>query len=226
MTDADRFIEPRYPELWMILLTGLLHVLVELSWGGGGGTAYPGWAERVYNASAILLWGLYVLWHAFRTPALVRCWGLRADNMLEAIRPCLIILILGAAALLTYGAMCGRAAIPRTAWIAFLLYPFYGIAQQFALQALITTNLRGLIPGRAVRTLVAAGLFSAAHTPDGRLMALTFPSGLVFTWLYERHPNLWAIGVTHGVLGALAYYLVLGLDPGAEILEAVRHLVP
>jgi membrane protease YdiL (CAAX protease family) len=50
------------------------------------------------------------------------------------------------------------------------------------------------------------------------LMALTFIAGLAFTWIFEKHRNLWAIGIVHGILGSVAYYLVIGQDPGAEIL--------
>jgi membrane protease YdiL (CAAX protease family) len=54
-------------------------------------------------------------------------------------------------------------------------------------------------------------------------MVLTFVAGLVFTWIYERHNNLWAIGIVHGILGAVAYYVVLGHDPGAEIIGLLNH---
>jgi membrane protease YdiL (CAAX protease family) len=68
----------------------------------------------------------------------------------------------------------------------------------------------------------AATLFALAHTPNGPLMALTFLAGLGMTWVFERRRNLWAIGIVHGILGALAYYLVLGHDPGAELLNLTR----
>lgn len=228
MPGMGRAIErPRAHELWLIGLTGLLHVVIELGWGSGDAihTSLPSRPERVYNASAVLLWGLYVLWQALRTPGLARRWGLRADNFATAARPCLFITVIGAAALLGYGVASGRVPVPRTFWVAFWLYPVYGVAQQFALQALMTRNLQGLISRRAVRVALAAACFSAAHFPDGRLMALTALAGLAFTWVYERHPNIWAIGIAHGILGALAYYLVLGLDPGTEVLQAVRWVV-
>jgi len=118
----------------------------------------------------------------------------------------------------------GRLAIPITFWVALLLYPFYGLAQQFALQALIARNLRPVVRSQRLRILLAAALFSAAHFPNNVLMLLTLIAGLGFTWIYETHQNLWAVGMVHGLVGALAYYLVLGLDPGADIVAAVRQV--
>ena len=50
-------------------------------------------------------------------------------------------------------------------------------------------------------------------------MVLTLGAGFFFTLIYRRHPNLWAVGILHGFLGALAYYLVLGEDPGGMVIN-------
>ena len=73
----------------------------------------------------------------------------------------------------------------------------------------------------AAVAFVASVLFSAAHYPQLQLVALTFVAGFFFTLIYLRHPNLWAVGVAHGVLGSLAFYIVVGEDPGAAILDAL-----
>jgi len=109
--------------------------------------------------------------------------------------------------------------LPVTFWLVVLLYPVWGLGQQFALQALITRNLRAYVPRLWPRIMAASAIFSAAHFPNYPLMALTLIAGLAFCWIYEKHNNLWAIGIVHGFLGALAYYLVLGNDPGAEIMR-------
>lgn len=217
---------PCYWELWLITLTGLLHVTIELMWGGSPTSASAAGApERLYNLVAVILWGIYVLWRIANTPGMARAWGFRWDNFFEALRPSAFFLLVAAVLLLLYGKLNDRLTVPPSFWLALLLYPLYGIAQQFALQALVTRNLRSLISRRSIRACASAGMFSAAHFPNAWLMGLTFPTGFVFSWLYERRPNLWAVGITHGLLGALAYYLVLGLDPGAEIITAVRHIV-
>lgn len=54
---------------------------------------------------------------------------------------------------------------PRTFCLAVILYPVWGIAQQFALQNLLARNLRTLVRPRVVRALLTAALFGLAHMP-------------------------------------------------------------
>lgn len=214
---------PCYPELWLMLLTSACHVVVELVWGRRQAFPFlqPTSPDQIYNGFVIVLWGSYVLWRVLKIQGMARAWGFRRDNFFAAFRLSALFSLLATAPLLLYGGLMGRLAIPATFWAAFLLYPLYGIAQQFALQVLVTKNLRGLVNHRLFRTCLAALLFSAAHFPDYTLMGLVLPAGLAFTWSYESRPNLWAVGITHGVLGSLAYYMILGLDPGAEIHAAI-----
>ena len=217
---------PCYWELCLIILTGALHVVIELVWGGTKGTlATAGQPEQIYNLIVAGLWGCYVLWRMTTTQGMARVWGFRWDNFWQAFRPSLRFSLFASVPLVMYGGFMGRWALPATFWVALFLYLPYGIAQQFALQALITKNLRALIGPQSVRILLVAVLFSAVHFPNQSLMILALIAGLGFTWIYEQHPNLPAIGITHGLLGALAYYLALGLDPGAEILVAVRQMM-
>ena len=214
-------------ELGLIILTGILHVVVELVWGGARGRAVTaGRPEQIYNLIVAGLWGGYVLWRATTAQGVARLWGFRWDNFSPALRLSLCFSLLAAVPLVVYGSLMGRLALPATFWVALSLYPLYGIAQQFALQALMTRNLRVLIGPQSLRVLLVATLFSAVHFPNRALMILALIAGLGFTWIYEKHPNLSAIGIAHGLLGALAYYLVLGLDPGAEIVAAVHHAIP
>lgn len=217
---------PGYWELRLIILTGLLHITIELAWGGARGPAsIAGSPERIYNLVVAILWSMYVLWRVVTHPDLARAWGLRWDNMLEALKPSALVGLCALVPLLLYGHEQGRWPLPSTFWMIVCFYPFYGIAQQFALQVLVTRNLRPFLGQRWMRACASACLFSAAHFPDFWLMGLVFPAGLVFTWIYEKHPNIWAVGIMHGMLGALAYYLVLGLDPGAEMLQALKRFL-
>ena len=44
-------------------------------------------------------------------------------------------------------------------------------------------------------------------------LEVTFGAGLFWSWLFARTPNVWALGLSHGILAALAYPLVLGNNP-------------
>ena len=96
--------------------------------------------------------------------------------------------------------MRGTLAVPATFWLTLGLYPIWGLAQQFALQNFIARNLVGMIPSSLGLALVAAALFSASHYPRMELVVLTLVGGIFFTWIYRRHPNLWAVGIALQVM--------------------------
>jgi len=216
---------PSYPELWLILLTGFLHLVVELVCDGRHGkTLWLLTPDQLYNLLAIVLWSGYVLWRLATTPGIARAWGFRGDNFMNALGSSLVFVTCAAVLLLVYGKLTGRLVVPQAFWLALLLYPLYGVAQQFALQVLLAKNLRSIVKARSVRAGVTGAVFSIAHFPNVPLMMLVAPAGFVFTLIYESRPNLWAVGLAHGLLGAMVYYIVLGADPGAQVLEMLRRL--
>ena len=96
-----------------------------------------------------------------------------------------------------------------------VLYPVWGVAQQFLLQSIFADNLQKLGPLQDRPWLVALStsmLFGAIHWPYPALMVTTALMGLVFTPLFFRHRQVWTLGVLHGVLGGLFYCWVLGQE--------------
>lgn len=217
-------IPPSRLELALLILTGVGHVGLEVASDGLKGAAdsitRP---QHVYNLCAAVGWGAYLVWRAVRKRGMLAEWGFRREGFLVALRESLLFAAVGAVPLLAFGWMKGRLPLPITFWMVLALYPLWGLAQQFALQGLITRNLRGVVPSPGWRVAIAATLFSAAHFPTWWLMGLTWGAGLMFTWVFERHRNVWAVGLVHGLLGSLAYYLVLGKDPGAELLGMLNR---
>lgn len=213
---------PCYPELVLVVLTGVGHVVLELAADGMRGVAETlDRPQHFYNIGVTVLWGCYLVWRLFKTPGTAGAWGFQKAGFLRSLRACAIFAIAAMLPLLVYGSRNSRLPVPATFWFLVVIYPVWGIAQQFVLQALITRNLRQLIVKLPFRVLSASALFSGAHFPNYRLMALTFAAGLVFTWIYEKHGNIWAIGIVHGILGALAYYVVLEQDLGAELIGLI-----
>jgi membrane protease YdiL (CAAX protease family) len=101
-----------------------------------------------------------------------------------------------------------------------LLYPLWGLVQQFLVQALVAANLvrvRGALGSRTAVVSVCAVLFGVVHLPDLALAVATFVLGVAFTVIYLRHRNLWPLGLYHGWLGAIAYFWVLARDPWQEV---------
>lgn len=202
---------PFYPELVAILLVGLLHVVTEL--------CFSGQAALVYNLAASLLVVGYLVWRARRSPGALRAWGMRRDNFWPALRAQLAFGAVGALVLIGYAGPGAALALPTSFWLTVGLYPLWGIAQQFALQSLLARNLAGGLQRPLVLAAVASALFAGSHYPRLELVLLTAAAGVFLTLIYRRHPNLWAVGCVHGILGSLAFYLVLDEDPGAVILR-------
>jgi membrane protease YdiL (CAAX protease family) len=212
-------------ELAAVVLTGAGHVALELFSDGLQGAAETlNRPQQYYNLAACLGWSIYIVLRAVRNPRMLAVWGIRKAGFHASLFLALGFALLAVPALTVYGAIHGRLPVPLSFWLVVGLYPLWGVAQQFGLQALITNNLRGIVAGRLPRAAVAAALFSLAHFPNWWLMGLVLPAGFVFTWIFERQRNIWAIGIVHGLLGSLAYYLVLGKDPGTEILHLISSI--
>lgn len=203
--------QPCYPEFIAVLIAGTLHVATEL-------LVSPA-SARVFNVVVVLAFLVYLVWRAIGDKTILRAWGMRTDNFWSSAHAFAAFGVPSAALLYGYGVMAATAPLPRTFWLILFLYPAWGIAQQFALQNLIGRNLLGLVKPPVLHALVTTTLFSASHFPNDLLMALTFVAGFAFTLLYRRWPNLWAIGIAHGFLGAMAYYLVLGEDAVVELRQ-------
>ena len=192
-----------------IVCAGLLHIAAEVG--------LSELAARSYNALVSVGFLAYVVWRARTTDGALRAWGLRRDNFWPALRAQLSFGAVGAVAIVGFGLARNSLTLPWTFWLTVALYPVWGIAQQFALQNLIARNLTGVLSHRLAVAGASATVFAAAHYPRFDLVLLTLVSGFFFTLIYRRVPNLWAVGIVHGVLGSLAVYVVLSEDPGATL---------
>ncbi len=82
---------------------------------------------------------------------------------------------------------------------------------------------RGL--ARAIRSewganLLSGVLFSLIHLPNPWLTGLTFILGVVFAWIYRRAPNLFALGIVHGILGTCVNrFLGINMVVGYRYIE-------
>jgi hypothetical protein len=176
---------------------------------------------RIYNFVAAAGFVVYFIWRAAARDGMLREWGLRRDNFLPALRANLCFGVTATLLMLAYGLTAGTLPVPSEFWLALLLYPGWGIAQQFALQNLVARNLTELVPYPLLRAISAAVLFSAAHYPRLALMGLVFPAAMAFVLIYQRWPNLWAVGLVHGWLAAPALYIVLEENPLRLLLRAL-----
>ena len=208
-------------ELVLVLLVAAGHMSLELM--AARGRFQPDRPQMLFNSVAVLMWVGYVGFRACTVRGILRDWGLHLDHFPQALGRGLLFALPVAVALVVFGVWRGHWPLAPGFWLLLLLYPAWGLAQQFVLQALLMRNLEPWLPHLPARVVAAAGLFSAVHLPNVLLAVLAFPVGIAFSWVYAQRPNLWALGILHGCLGALFYYLVLGQDPGAIVLAMFHH---
>ena len=165
------------------------------------------------------LWIGYFVHRLVKERTLAAQWGIRLDNVRSAAPPIVGVFVAGAIALFGWHVAFGGGAIPRGAWILFLIYPVWSFLQQFVLQALIASNLERLGLARTAVVPIAAALFGLAHLPDWPLAALCAVAGLAWTAIYLRCRHLPLLAISHAWLGSLAYYWVLQRDPWGEMFH-------
>lgn len=174
----------------------------------------------VFIATAAAFWVSYVLVRRRRDRAVLREWGFRKENLLPATAASLAALVAVGGAIFALRLLRNPLWLPRNFWVTLALYPLWGIVQQFLMNGIIARNLSRRLPPAAT-VFCTAALFAVAHAPDAALMGLTFMAACIWVPIYLRWRNLWPLGVCHGLLGAVAYYVLLGRDVWLELTAAL-----
>ena len=85
----------------------------------------------VFIAGACLFWAAFVAARARRDRAAFRAWGFRTDNLLAASVVPAAVFVVGAAGLAGYAVAARQFRFPAHALPLFLVYPAWGLVQQF-----------------------------------------------------------------------------------------------
>jgi len=194
-------------EVGAVILTAALHfVFYDLVPGRGP-----------FILIAVLAWSAYFVIRIKRQPESLRLFGLSTDGLRQSVATAAAILIVGMAVCLAIGLSRGTVRVVPQMLILALLYPLWGLVQQLLVQAMVVRNLLPVL-SLPVVVVVAAILFGLVHLPHVELALATALLGGLFTVVFARWRNVWALGVCHGVLGVFFYFWVLGRDPWLEIL--------
>lgn len=151
------------------------------------------------------LFGLTVGSHLLRGTPLADI-GLGTRNFPRAARLLAVPTVLGIIGAVPLGLLLGTIEKENLGeeWLSGLVsYPFWGLFQQYVFQGYIFVRVAEAAGGRKwVAILASAVLYTLVHFPNEMLLILCLPIGLVWAWVFSRSPNLYALGLSHGILGA------------------------
>jgi len=147
--------------------------------------------------------------------------GFRFDNFLKAMRIVLLPMLVAAGLCIGIGWRLGSINFLRWHPNRFLVVQLalgfgWGLAQQYVLQGFLNRRAVLLLGKGWPSVFLIAVVFAALHLPNPWLTAITFAGGLVWSAVYQRAPNLFAVALSH----SLMTWLVVSTMPQS----ALHHL--
>ena len=173
-----------------------------------------------YIATACIFWIVYIFIRKKEIPEILNYWGLTFKNFGRTFLELLPLAIALAIGFILIGNKLGTNILNINIIPILLIYPIWGIIQQFIMIGIFARNLKDAdhikIPTVLV-VLFTSILFAVVHFPFQILVLATFFLAIVYTTLYLKGRNLIVMGIYHGWVGALFFYTMMERDPFLEV---------
>jgi membrane protease YdiL (CAAX protease family) len=157
----------------------------------------PRWAAAVPTLAVIAL----SIWRALRSGE----WGVRPSAFLPALLWAAAATAVATLAMYLAGSLLGTWHDRRDGWSRLAVLIPWGLGQQFALQTVFLREAQAAL-SKSSGIWLAALLFAALHLPNPFLTAATALGALAWCWLYDRHPNLLPLALSHAVVTLAILY--------------------
>ncbi|HZJ74190.1 MAG TPA: CPBP family glutamic-type intramembrane protease [Perlabentimonas sp.] len=177
--------------------------------------------QQLFIAASILFWGIYIIYRKKRNKDILQYWGFTQTNFLKTFK------MVGIFALILIGLFTANAIFKQYQLLdihllyVLLLYPIWGLIQQFMMMSLVLGNLIDMSSKKVpefVYALIVSILFSAVHFPSIILMIITFALALYYSQVFLRYRNLYPLGLFHGWIASFFYYYVLNFDSWENVI--------
>jgi hypothetical protein len=207
MVDTNR---KRRLEILAVVITGLMKFIL-MDWLG---------FRLFYVVAACIFWVIYVYREYKRSPGIHESWGFHKAWFRSSFNILLPVALIFFAGIILYGVF-NRAHFLNWHIIPILvLYPVWGVIQQFMMVGLVAGNLNKLTDVKITESqiiLFTSFLFALVHFPSITLMGYAFFIEIIFIKVYLRRPNIWTLGLFHGWLSAFFIYFVMERDLWSEL---------
>ncbi len=197
-------------ELLMVIATGCLKFIL-MDWLG---------MRAFYITGICLFWAGYIFYRYLKDHGILKQWGYTKENFGKSMLILLPFVLISIICIIIYVFIKSEIILSWHVLPVLILYPAWGIIQQFMMVNLIACNLQEI---RSVRLnnmqsiLITAFIFSLVHHPYILLMIFTFIMEILFLLVFMKWRNLWALGLAHGWIATFLLFYALERDLWTEL---------
>jgi membrane protease YdiL (CAAX protease family) len=178
--------------------------------------SFVGRSKSITAIPVLLALGMMVLSHRQRGETLHDI-GFRVDNFVASCRLLLLPTVAAVLLAVAVGWFSNHAILSGHFRARFLLVPVWALFQQYALNGFINRRAQLFFGPGGKSIVLVAMVFALLHLPNPLLAVLTLVAGLVWAFVYQRQPNLFALAISHALASIT---LALSLTP--NLLNSLR----